>query len=97
MKLSPAAGPLEIMAIALLGPLLEANKGYKYFTVITDRFTKFTRANPLKRTAPTVLAEAFLNHWAFPYGLLLYLLTDNGTNLSSKLFESVCTVLYLKP
>lgn len=42
MKLFPAAGSLEFIAIDLFGPPFETNKGYKYVIVITDRFTKLT-------------------------------------------------------
>ncbi|CAN8064065.1 unnamed protein product [Agarophyton chilense] len=48
LMLFPAAGPLEFVAIDLIGPLSKNKNGYQHILVITDRFSKLTRAIPLK-------------------------------------------------
>ncbi|CAN8063813.1 unnamed protein product [Agarophyton chilense] len=96
LKLFPAAGPLKFVAIDLLGPLPQTKNGDQHIIVITDRFSKLTRAIPLKETNSTTLAIAFLNNWVYLYGAPLYLLTDNGSNLESKFFEAVCNLLGIK-
>lgn len=93
INLFPAAGPLEFVALDLLGPLPETSKGYKNFLVITDPFTKLNRAIRLKGTTSSVLAQAFLNRWVFRYDASVYLFTNNGSNFESRFFESVCNML----
>lgn len=42
------------------------------------------------------MAQAFLANWVHPYGIPLYLLTDNGIQCVSKFFEAVCGMLGIK-
>ncbi|CAN8073108.1 unnamed protein product [Agarophyton chilense] len=90
LKLFPAAGPMESVAMDMLGPLLKTSHGKRFVLVITDRFTNLTRALPVGKTTATDVATAFLSHWVYPYGMLLYLLTDNGSQLVSQFFSHVC-------
>jgi len=63
MRLFPAAEPFAALAIYVLVPLPRTPEGYEYILVICDRFTKVTRAVPLRAiTAPDVLS-AFLDTW----------------------------------
>ncbi|CAN8061905.1 unnamed protein product [Agarophyton chilense] len=71
LKLFPATGPLEFVAIDLLGQLPKTKNGYQHILVITDGFSKLTRAIPFKETKSTTLAIAFLNNWVYPYGASL--------------------------
>ena len=96
LKLFPAAGPLEYVAMDILGPLPKSAKGNQYILVITDRYTKLARAIPLATTTAPVVAEAFLDYWVYPYGMPNYLLTDNGTQFVSKFFETICSYLGIK-
>jgi len=48
MRLFPATKPFAALAIDLLGPLPRTPEGYEYILVICDRFTKDTRAGPLR-------------------------------------------------
>jgi len=55
MELFPAREPFSGLAMDLLGPLTTSRGGHKHVLVICDRFTKLTRAIPLRdATALTV-------------------------------------------
>ena len=62
IKLFPAAGPLEFVAMDLLGPLPKTTHRNQHFLVITDRFSKLTRCIPLRTTTASVVANAFLDN-----------------------------------
>ena len=93
LKLFPAAGPLEFVAMDLLGPLPKTTHGNRHVLVMTDRFTKLTRSIPLRTTTASVVASAFLDHWVYPYGAPRYVLTDNGPQFAAKFFDAVACAL----
>ena len=93
MKLFPASGPLEFVAMDLLDPLRKTTRGFTFILVITDRFSKLTRCIPLRTTTAPVVAAAFLDYWVYAYGAPLYVLTDNGKQFTAKFFDAVCSML----
>ena len=96
MKLFPAKAPLEFVAIDILGPLPKASDGSRFLLVITDRFSKLTRAMPLGSITALKVARAFVHHWVLAYGAPAFLLSDNGSQFTSKLFQFVCTELGIR-
>ena len=86
----PATRPLEDVAIDILGPLPRTSGGKEYVLLVTDRFTKLVAAVPLARITAYSVAVAFCEAWAFKYGPPATLLSDNGSQFASKLFQTVC-------
>ena len=62
LKLFPAAGPLDFVAMDLLGPLTKMGHGNRPVLVMNDRFTKLTGSIPLPTTTASVVANAFLDN-----------------------------------
>jgi RNase H-like domain found in reverse transcriptase/Integrase zinc binding domain/Integrase core domain len=93
ITLFPASGPLEFVAIDLLGPLPKTSRGFQYILVVADRFTKLVRTVPLKSITTMSIANAFCHHWIFVYGPPKTLLSDNGTQFNSKFFQACCQIL----
>ena len=90
LKLFPATEPLEYVAMDILGPLPKTEHGHRCLLVICDRFSKLTRTVPLRSISAVVVAKAICEHWLFVYGPPRYLLTDNGTQFTAKVFLAVC-------
>jgi len=61
MRLFPATEPVADLAIDQLGPLPRTPEGYEYILVICERFTKVTRAVPLKDISAQDVLSAFLD------------------------------------
>ena len=96
LKLFPAAGPLEEVAMDILGPLPKSEAGNRFVLVITDRYSKMARAIPMQDTTTKDVAQVFVEHWVYPYGIPNKLLTDNGPQFESKLFAAICQFLGVK-
>jgi Integrase zinc binding domain len=87
LTLFPPTAPMEFVAMDILGPLTTTPRGNRFLLVVTDRFTKLTRAYPLASTTADVVARTFFEGWvAAGYGIPHVLLTDNGTQFVSKFF-----------
>jgi transposase InsO family protein len=93
LKLFPASGPLEFVAMDICGPMPKTEHGNRFLLVISGRFSKLTRTVPLRTITALGVAKAFCDAWVFSYGPPRYLLTDNGTHFNAKFFLSVCREL----
>ncbi len=60
---------------------------------MVDRFSKLYRFLAMRSTTAEKLAKAFCNEWVFVYGPPKTLLTDNGPQLTAKLFLETRRVL----
>ena len=96
LKLFPAKGPLESVAMDILGPLPRTKHGNRFLLVITDRYSKVTKTVPLRVITALSAARAFLDHWVYAYGAPISLLTDNGPQFTAKFFQAVCAELGVK-
>lgn len=96
LQLLSVSGPLELFAIDILGALRRKNSGSTFFTVVTDRNLKFTRAIPTSRTMATNTVNLFLDRWIDPYGKPDFLLTDNGPRFVGRFFAKFCGFLRVK-
>ena len=77
----------------LIGPLKKTRTGKRFIFVITDRYSKLTRAVSMSTTTAPDIAAAFLNNWGFVYGVPNTILTDNGPQFIAEFFECICAVI----
>jgi transposase InsO family protein len=97
MQLFPPNDPMEFIAMDILSRLATSNRGNRFLLVVTDRFTKLTRAYPLATTTTEVAAKTFFEGWvAAGYGIPRVLLIDNGTQFVEKFFQTFCNTLVIK-
>ena len=96
MKLFTPNAPLEFVAIDIFGELITTKRGNLYILLISDRYSKFARTVPLNYITAAHIAQAFVHHWAFVYGLPFTLLSDSGTQFTARFFQNICRILGIR-
>ena len=88
-------GPFEQVALDIL-KLPRTERGNQYLLVIEDYFSKWIEAFPLQRTIAPSVAQCVLNGWIARFGCPFTILSDQGPEFSSKLFQSLNKMLQVK-
>ena len=89
-------GVMDRLSTDILGPLPLTPRGNVYVLVVTDHFTKWVEAFPVPdQTAPTV-AKVILNEVVARFGCPYNILSDQGRNYESKIFEDFCRLLEIR-
>lgn len=83
----PSYGPLEFVALDILRQLPKITQGNQDAIVMTDKYSKLSRAGPTAKTSATQVANIFLVYWIIPFGIPSYLLTGNGPQFLSRVFQ----------
>ena len=65
--------PFEKISWDIMGPLPATSRGYKYILVITDMFSKWVEAFPLRVTDSETLAKVLVDEVVCRYGVPLTL------------------------
>uniref|UniRef100_A0ABD2VYJ7 RNA-directed DNA polymerase n=1 Tax=Trichogramma kaykai TaxID=54128 RepID=A0ABD2VYJ7_9HYME len=82
--------PWEIVALDLMGPYPITEEGHKHILVVTDLFSRWVEAFPVRATDAATLAqiieENVFARWGFPRAVL----TDNGPQFAGKKWASIC-------
>jgi len=79
-----------------MGPLTQSSSGNRYIVVITDLFSKWVEAFPIKLTDSETLAQILVDEVICRYGVSSYLHSDQGANLTSNLMASLCKLLNIQ-
>jgi hypothetical protein len=95
-KLFPPSQPLEFPSLDILGPLPVTKSGNKYLVVFGDRYPKAMLVSAVPNITTETLARTFVLNWVAVYGIPLLLLIDNGSQIISKFFQTVCRLLAVK-
>lgn len=69
MQLLLPGGPLELVAVEILGSLTKKRKGNCFVIMMTDRYRKRTKAIPTVKTRTWEVETIFHKHWIAPYGV----------------------------
>lgn len=93
INLLHAAGPLELVAMDLLGPVPKKYHGNQHVLLMSDRFTNLSRSISLRTINFSVAANAFLDNWNLVYGARRFALTDNSLKFAAKFFDALCALL----
>ena len=69
--------------------------GFEYLYVAIDKFTKWPEAHPV-RTIDRLSATKFLCGIVSQFGVLSRIITDNGANFTSAVFQAYCDNMGIK-
>ena len=86
----------EIVHIDLVGPLDTSQKGNKYLLTILDRFSLWLEAIPINSITAENVAKKFITHWVARFGLPQKILSDQGTQFESAVFDEVLRYFDIK-
>ena len=80
--------PWTIVATDIIGPLPHSKFGNKYLVVCIDITTKWTIAVPTKNVRAETVTDVLYRNVILQWGSPEIILTDNGVQYVSKLFEN---------
>ena len=83
-----STAPLDIVGIDLLH-LEESSGGFEYILTITDHFTKFAQAYPLRNTEAKTVAKVLYFEFMQRFGAPRRLLHDQGKEFENRLFHQL--------
>ena len=86
----PIGGPLDRLAVDILGPLPLSTKNNRYILVATDYFTKWVEILAIPNQTAEICAEVLLNEVFSRFGNPYSLHSDQGRNFESKLMTDLC-------
>ena len=85
--------PIERVFLDLLEPFPESRNRNKYGLSIVDQFTRWLELFPIKNIKAMTMAKVFVNELVSRYGLSRQILTDQGRQLESVLFNESCALM----
>lgn len=90
---STASRPFEKIIMDVVGPIEPSASGNKYLVTFQDDLSKFAECTATSDITSFTVAKAFVETVICRHGIPKVLLTDNGVNLTSRMFEDVCKIL----
>lgn len=85
--------PMRRMALDILGPLPETERGNKYVLVVGDYFSKWIEAYPVPDEKAETVAQKLVMEYVCRFGVPVELHSDQGRNFESQVFGEMCKVL----
>jgi transposase InsO family protein len=88
-----AGRPWQTVAVDLVGPLPETERGNVWILVYSDHFTRWQDAIPIKDGSAAVVAAALETHVFNVFGLPERLHSDQGAQFESALMAELCKLM----
>jgi len=88
--------PFHRIHMDILGPLPETAEGFKYILSITDAFSKWLIAVPMINQTAISVSQAFVDNLITKFGCPKVVITDNGRQFISKIFEDLSKIYGFK-
>ncbi|KAL5475858.1 hypothetical protein EMCRGX_G025729, partial [Ephydatia muelleri] len=88
--------PFSRIAMDIVGPLLRSRRGHRFILVVCDYATRYPEAIPLRSCKAETVAEELLKMFA-RVGIPREILTDKGSNFTSRLLGELYAMLKVHP
>lgn len=70
--------PWDVLSMDLIGPFLETAQGNRYILTMTDLFTKWVIAEPLKSKTATEVSPILIKK-LYTFGMVKKIITNQGS------------------
>ncbi|CAF3042706.1 unnamed protein product [Rotaria socialis] len=90
MQLHTITQPWHTIGIDIMGPFPPTSRQKRSLLVIVDYFTRWVELLALRQTTTTHIANILIDEIICRYGVPLYILSDNGPQFISHLFNEIC-------
>lgn len=85
--------PWERLGIDVTGPHPTSAKGNCYILTVIDHFTKWVEILPMRNQEASTVAKLLVDRVICVHGCPKQILTDQGPNFESQLFQELCRLL----
>jgi len=85
-----AGEPFEVLALDITGPHPRSTRGHEYIVTIIDLFSKWAEAIPVRSHTAPIVARVLIDNVITRFGTPRRLLTDQGREFESELFQELC-------
>lgn len=92
----PASRRFQTIHIDLVGPLPPSRKGSVYLFTMIDKFSRWIEAVPLTNISAKTCADVFVSTWVARFGIPDAIVSDQGTQFESAIFNNVLLQLGIK-
>jgi hypothetical protein len=89
LQMIPPSWPFIVWGVDILGPFPRVVGGYRFLFVAIDKFTKWPETTPVVSITQGA-AVAFLKSIICRFGVPSRIITDNGTQFKSRVFQEYC-------
>ncbi len=96
MTTFPTGAPFDRIAMDILDTHKVTSRRNRYVLVISDYFTKYTDAIPLRRHTAKNVANALMSNWIAYHGVPSEILSDQGREFEGELFRRLSRLLQFK-
>ena len=82
-----------MVAIDIVGPTPRSTSGHEWLLVVSDHFTKFAQAFPVRNTSAVTLAKKVMDEYICRFGCFEGLHSDQGANVDGAVFKGLCDLI----
>ena len=82
--------PLQRVAIDIVGPTPRSTSGHEWLLVVSDHFTKFSQAFPVRNTSAVTLAKKVMDEYICRFGCFEGLHSDH---VDGAVFKGLCDLI----
>ena len=88
--------PLDRISLDFMGPLPESEFGNKYVMVLTDYFSKWVEAYPMKDLLAASAADILVTEFFCRFGTANIIHTDQSSQFEPTLFQEMCSLYEIR-